>query len=129
MNNLNDLNSVLFDTINQLKEGKIEVSTANAVKGLSDTVINGAKTLLQAHKQANASAAPDFFQLPEPQPRFKAVGKPKATDAQGKSPGEILANREGFQSVAACRAELGEVVYAEKIRAIKKELESPFNRM
>jgi hypothetical protein len=125
MNNLNDLNKVLFETIEGLKDGSIEVSKAQAIKGLGDTVINGAKTLLQAHKQANATSAPAFFELPEapaPQPIIK---EKKKLELNGKSPGEILAHQKGYDSVAVCRAKMGEKAYTEALKIVKEQMKDP----
>lgn len=125
MNNLNDLNKVLFDTINDLKSGKIEVSQATAIKGLGDTVINGAKTLFQAHKQANATSAPSFFELPEAPAPKPVIKEKKKLELNGKSPGEVLAHQKGYESVAVCRAKMGEANYTEALKVVKEQMQDP----
>jgi hypothetical protein len=125
MNNLNDLNKVLFETIEGLKDGSIEVSRAQAIKGLGDTVINGAKTLLQSHKQANATSAPAFFELPEAAPPKPVIKAKKKLELNGKSPGEILAHQKGYESVAVCRSKMGEAAYSEALKEVKEKMQNP----
>ena len=65
-NDLNELNSILFDTLRGVESGKKDVKQANAVIGISNALINNAKVQLQAIKLSGRKGSPDFFSLPEP---------------------------------------------------------------
>lgn len=43
MKNINDLRTAMFDTIEQLKKGKIDIETAKAVASVGQVVIESAK--------------------------------------------------------------------------------------
>ena len=45
-----DVRAEALDTIRQLKDGKIDITKANAVKGLLDTVVSVAKTQVEVLK-------------------------------------------------------------------------------
>jgi|GEM_PF-2456274 len=111
-NNLNELNSILFETLRGVQDGTIDAQRANAVQSLGNTIINGAKTLLQAHKQSKATMAPAFFALPEPSAHHLLDN--------GKSPAEAFVAMKGYISIAQCRAVLGERAYTDELAAFKK---------
>lgn len=46
-NKLDDLRNHLFEVIEKLKDGDINIDTAKAIKGVGDTIINSAKIELQ----------------------------------------------------------------------------------
>jgi glutamate synthase domain-containing protein 2 len=43
MSNITELRSIMFDTLNKLKSGDIEVDRAREINNLSQTIINSAK--------------------------------------------------------------------------------------
>lgn len=51
LNNLQLLNDNLFDLFDEVKNGKIDIEKANAMIGISNTIINNAKVQLQGIKQ------------------------------------------------------------------------------
>ena len=50
LNNLTELNNILFDTLRGVKDGKVEPSKAEAISKISASVVNNAKVMLQAVK-------------------------------------------------------------------------------
>lgn len=50
MNNLNELNTVLFDTLRGVKDGTIDDKKAKSITGVSNAIINNAKLQLNAAK-------------------------------------------------------------------------------
>lgn len=55
-NNLNELNSILFDTLRDLRSHKIDDGEASAVSKLGSTIVSNAKVQLQAVKMMNGQA-------------------------------------------------------------------------
>lgn len=53
MSNLKELRDELFDTLKQVKNGKIAPATANAISNLSQNIIETAKVQLHAAKLLN----------------------------------------------------------------------------
>lgn len=60
-NNLNNLNDILFETLNNLKEGKTDVATAKAVCNLGGTIIQNAKLQLEAYKITEGQTSSQVF--------------------------------------------------------------------
>jgi poly-gamma-glutamate capsule biosynthesis protein CapA/YwtB (metallophosphatase superfamily) len=60
-NNLTELNDILFSTIRDLKEGKIDEKKAQSITNVGNTIINNAKTQLQAYKLTKGKAYRDSF--------------------------------------------------------------------
>lgn len=61
-NNLNELNSVLFDTLRQVKNKEIDSKQAQAIIGVGNAIINSAKLQLNAAKYVKGAAIEsDFF--------------------------------------------------------------------
>ena len=66
-NNLSELNDILFDTLRGIKDGKIPAEQAHAIIGVSNNIINNAKTQLQAYKLTNGKVGVQtFIGLPGP---------------------------------------------------------------
>lgn len=67
-NNLNELNNILFDTLRGIKDGDIPAEKAHAIIGVSNNIINNAKTQLQAYKLTNGKVGVQVFigGLPKP---------------------------------------------------------------
>lgn len=57
-NTLPTLNDLLFDTVRQVKEGKMDAKNAGVIAQLSTTIINNVKVQLQAHKAFKRGDAP-----------------------------------------------------------------------
>lgn len=55
MKNINDLRETLFDTIQLVKQGKLDVSKAKTVAELSQVVVNSAKVELEFIKEMGGS--------------------------------------------------------------------------
>ena len=68
MNNLNELNEILFDTLRGVRDGKIDEKKATAVTNVANSIINNCKTQLSAYKLSNGKAYKENFgALPEAQ--------------------------------------------------------------
>lgn len=52
-NNLGELNSILFDTLRSVKEGKMDEKKAQTIVNVGNSIINNAKTQLSAFKVTN----------------------------------------------------------------------------
>lgn len=72
MNNINDLRAVLFETLQSVKGGMMEIDRAKAISDLSQTIINTAKAEIDYAKATGANVSSAFI---EPQ-RF--IGTPPA---------------------------------------------------
>tara|TARA_B100000949_G_scaffold222871_1_gene224819 strand:+ start:148 stop:489 length:342 start_codon:yes stop_codon:yes gene_type:complete len=63
MNNLSELNNILFDTLRDVQEDKIDSKKATNITNLSNTIINSAKTQLAAYKATKGQAYGKTFGL------------------------------------------------------------------
>jgi len=54
MQTINDLRSTLFDTLQAVKEGKMEIDRAKAVSDIAQTIINTAKAEIDYAKATGA---------------------------------------------------------------------------
>lgn len=61
MSHMDILRSGIFDAINDLRAKRIDVSTANALAGLSQTMINTLKVELEARRLVGAKTLPSFI--------------------------------------------------------------------
>ncbi len=55
-NDLNELNSVLFDTLRGVKEGSIDDAKATSIAKISNSIISNAKTQLAAVKMVKGTS-------------------------------------------------------------------------
>ena len=62
MSNMQTLRNNLFDSMTALREGKISVSTANAIAGTGQVLINSLKVEIDARKAAKNSHLPTFIE-------------------------------------------------------------------
>ena len=65
MNNINDLRSILFDTLQDIKNNNMDLDKAKAINETAQTIINTAKVEVDYMKQGGATAS-NF--IPEPTP-------------------------------------------------------------
>lgn len=79
MSNLKNLNDVLFDTLEKVKNGTMDGKQSAAIVQLSNSIINNGKLQLAAHKFANSGTAPEMFGLPE------GITKPKTLNLKEKN--------------------------------------------
>jgi len=77
---ITDLRERLFDALDGLASGKIDVATARAVSDLSQTIINSAKVEVEARKALGMTSEVEFIGAP-------ALVAPKNGDAIEKGPG------------------------------------------
>ena len=61
MNNLNELNEILFDTLRGVRDGKIDEKKATAVTNVANSIINNCKTQLVAYKLSEGMAYRENF--------------------------------------------------------------------
>jgi hypothetical protein len=59
---IEDLRDTLFDTIDLLKSGKIEVDKAKAIQSIAQTIVNSAKVEVDYLASINATASTGFIQ-------------------------------------------------------------------
>lgn len=62
-NNLTELNNILFDTLRGLKDGSIDKSKTKEITNVSNTIINNAKTQLEAFKLTKSKETLSSFSL------------------------------------------------------------------
>ena len=67
--NINDLREVLFDTLQQLKSGKMTVEHAKAMSDVAQTIINTAKVEIDYIKATGNERTTDFISQPESLPK------------------------------------------------------------
>lgn len=72
MNNINDLRSVLFETLQAVKNGNMEIDRAKAISDLSQTIINTAKAEIDYAKATGANVNSAFIEQP------RLIGTPPA---------------------------------------------------
>jgi len=61
MNNLNELNNVLFDTLRSVKDGKMDDAKAKTITVVSNSIINNAKLQLNAARYLKSSTITTNF--------------------------------------------------------------------
>lgn len=62
MNNLNELNTILFDTLRGVKNGTINASQAKNITNVSVVIVNSAKVQLDMYKATkDKTVSPVFF--------------------------------------------------------------------
>jgi hypothetical protein len=71
-NDLNELNTILFETLRGIKDGNIDTKQANSVIGISNALVNNAKVQIQAMKLTGGKKAPEFVSLPETPVKYKS---------------------------------------------------------
>lgn len=78
-NKIEDLRNHLFETLEMLKDGEMEVDRAKAVSGVAQTIINSAKVEIDYLRVTEQRSGTGFIQdeggrepsLPEPMRRVK----------------------------------------------------------
>lgn len=103
-NDLNELNSILFDTLRGVTSGEIDTKKANSVIGLSNALVNNAKVQIQAMKLTGQRTPTKFMSLTE------STGKP--TDKHEAM--MVFAKSIGYDSVAEAIAEESKPVFIKK---------------
>lgn len=66
MSNITDLRSILFDTLQEVKSGKMEIDRAKAISELSQTIINTAKAEIDYAKATGADVSSGFIEHQRP---------------------------------------------------------------
>ncbi|MDD2744174.1 MAG: hypothetical protein PHV02_18075 [Rhodocyclaceae bacterium] len=61
MNNINQLRAALFETLQGVKEGTMEIDRAKAVSDVAQTIINTAKVEIDYIRATDADVATDFI--------------------------------------------------------------------
>lgn len=64
--NINDLRETLFETLNEIKSGAIDLDKARAINEVSKTIIDTAKVEVDYLKVNNGGASP-FIEASQPQ--------------------------------------------------------------
>ena len=97
-NDLNELTSILFDTLRGVKNGDLDTKQANAVIGISNSIINNAKVQIQAMKYTGRKANSNFLSLEDP---VSKITGDRHTDMT------TFAHERGYHSVAEAIVEEG----------------------
>lgn len=68
-NNVNDLRTILFDTLEQLKDKDkpMEIERAKAISDIAQTIINSAKVEIEHQKVTGATSTTGFIPHQDPQ--------------------------------------------------------------
>jgi len=85
-NNLNELNSVLFDTLRGVKDGTIDAKKAQTVTNVANSIISNAKTQLSAYKLTNGEAYSENFGALPP------ISNPSISTSPELKPASLLKN-------------------------------------
>ena len=101
-NNLNELNNLLFGTLRDIKNDKIDIGKANAIVGISNSIIANAKTQLNAYKLTKGHAYRETFGDLEPAPSQKAL---KSDDKYTQK--NEFALFKGYKSVTDAMSKIG----------------------
>lgn len=76
--NINDLRTVLFETLRGVKEGTIEIDRAKAVSELSQNIINTAKVEID-YAKAGGRVTSDFLEVTNGTPALSDGPQPVVT--------------------------------------------------
>lgn len=98
MDNLNELNTILFETLRGVKDGTIDDKKANVITNVSNSIINNAKTQLSAYKLTKGVAYSETF------------GKPSQKVLESKDKYEQMnefAMMKGYDSVSQAMEKIG----------------------
>lgn len=69
MKNINDLRAALFETMADVRSGKLEVSQAKAITDLGQAIINTAKVEVDFIRYTNSAADSGFITAAEKLPK------------------------------------------------------------
>lgn len=69
MKNINDLRAALFETMADVRSGKLEVSQAKAVTDLAQTIVNTAKVEVEFIRVTDSTADSGFISKAEKLPK------------------------------------------------------------
>lgn len=115
--NLNDLNDILFDTLEQVKSGQMSEKQAQTVVNVGNSIINNAKIQLQAFKLTKGRTSMTLL--------------PSNTDPKMKMPEKGINNRsdaalqyalsEGYKNVAEAIAVMGKSKFDNAVTEYMKE--------
>ena len=116
MNNLNELNSVLFDTLRELKAGNMQPDKAISITKVGATIINNAKIQLNAAKAMNSGRLhTEFF------------GELEAIDTQPKLSSSSLYDRKlsfarsmDYKGIAEAISDLGKNEFENRFKELNK---------
>lgn len=81
-NDITALRSTLFDTLRELKEGKIDIDRAKAINDTAQVIINTAKAEVDFMRVTGSNSATEFIPTPD---RFNSLlnGSSATTTATG----------------------------------------------
>lgn len=110
MNNLTELNEILFQTLRDVKDDKIDIKKAQSITNVSNSIIQNAKTQLQAYKLTNGNASVDAFI--------------EVSENQSKQLPEKLyeqklqfSKESGYKSLGEALAQLGKTEFEKQFKA------------
>ena len=116
MNDLNKLNEILFNTLQGVVDGNVDDKKAQAIVGLSNSIINTGKLQLNAYKLAKAQKAPEIFGLEQGQPHEVAQIEEKDKHSQMLNFAIII----GYGNIAQAMKHLGKETFEKRFKTYKE---------
>jgi len=117
-NDLQELNSILFNTLRNLEGGSIELDHAKGVANLGNTIINNAKAQLDAYKLTNGRTKMTLMPDAEKQYPVQVQAPPKDKKLK-KLPTNtydrqmLFAEEKGYKSPAMAIMDMGKHNFTE----------------
>ncbi len=115
MNDLNELNSILFQTLRGVRDGEIDSKKAQSITAVSTNIINNAKVQLHAYKATRGKVGSGIFGTTMPAIEEGARNK----DQYGQM--MEFALQLGYKSVAQAMEKMGKAKFEKAFHARKKE--------
>ena len=116
MNDLNQLNEILFSTLKDVVDGKTDDKKAQAIVGLSNSIINSGKLQLNAYKLAKAQKAPEMFGLEQGPPHEVAQIAEKDKHSQMLNFAIII----GYGNIASAMKDMGKETFEKRFKTYKE---------
>lgn len=101
--NLNDLNDILFDTLEAVKSGTMSEKQAQTVVNVSNSIINNAKIQLQAYKMTKGKTAMTLLS-PNNDPKMQM---PESNMNERSVAALEYAREKGYKNIAEAIAVMG----------------------
>jgi hypothetical protein len=115
--NLNDLNDVLFETLEGVKSGKMSEKQAQTVVNVGNAIINNAKIQLQAFKLTKGKTAMSLLS-PNKDPKIKLPEK----GVNNRSKAVLdYAIEKGYKNVAEAIAVMGKTEFDKGVSEYMKD--------
>ena len=116
-NNLNELNTILFDTLRGVKSGDVDTKKAQTITSVSNAIINNAKTQLNAAKlmKSGAVVKTDFFETLQLEQTNEAIEDKSLYDRKLR-----FSKKLGYSNLAEAISALGSREFEMKFKEQNK---------